>query len=217
MSISTSRLKSEYSAVLDLNSRSSLISAEASRFLKLDVPSEYLVHYSCKGLYKDHSSDELLESTKHSISISIPPDFPVTPPELLFLTPIFHPNINDPSAPKENFVRFPRGWICMGSWKPARSIPDLIIEVGEMIQQKWSGVQTEISDDMNPDGFVDIIPTPICKEAKKWIIENKSKIPIDDRPLIEGKTDVELISDIDVDIDFIDENIESEEDIDIED
>ena len=83
-------------------------------------PDQYEVTYSNQGIYKDDKG-HLQHSSRHVVSISIPFGFPHFPPHCRPLTPIFHPDF-DPAA------------ISLGEfWNSGRSIPDLIVFIGRMI------------------------------------------------------------------------------------
>lgn len=208
------RLKREYELLEELDAASDLISIEANKFVAPNAPTHYIVKYKVKGLRKDHRTgkiyvyDPIIDGGYHVVEIKIPSLFPHLPPDIRFLTPIFHPNIVDPGAPPENFQKARRGHICLAQWRPSRSLKEIVLEIGEMIQLKRHGVGP------NGTSFIDIMwGTPVCEEAAEWIRKNIHKLPIDDRPLVKSLTMVPVeieISDIEIEI-KIDE--ESKEDV----
>lgn len=183
------RLRFEYKKLRELDADSDLIRVKPRRFVDEDTPVEYEVHYYCLSLYKDHKQKKILvadaksDNNPHIMSIVLPAEYPAFRPELTFKTRIFHPNINDPTAPPENFESIRPGAVCVAAWKPSRSLRSIALEVGEMIQYKRYGMLEE--------GKFDILPTPVCKEALKHLQKNLDKMPIDSRNLTE-KLKIEL-------------------------
>jgi len=177
------RLKSEYQLLEALETNSDLIKIHPHGFSQPGVPVGYLVEYYCKGLRKDYRTgrtfvtDPIETRDPHVLLIHLPAEFPVFGPQLRMQTPIFHPNIVDPSAHSENFKKFPPGHVCYARWAPSRSLRDLVLEVGEMLQYKRHGYQKS-------EGVVDyLFPVPVCNEALDWVKANLSRLPLDSRNL----------------------------------
>lgn len=67
-----------------------------------DFPSGFVVTFQACGFGPPR--DELVRPldptlrNDHTVRITLPPDFPVTPPVAIWLTPVFHPNIADGSV-----------------------------------------------------------------------------------------------------------------------
>jgi ubiquitin-protein ligase len=189
LSLDVPRLKSEYKKLQELEADSELIKVKPKKFVAEDAPIEYEIEYFCKGLCKDHKSgkvyvsDPQVNGRPHILSIVLPAEFPIFGPKLIFKTGIFHPNINDPTAPSKNFQRIPPGHVCYAAWRPERNLRSLVLEVGEMIQYKRYGM-------LEKNRF-DILPTPICEEALKYLKKNLLNMPIDPRKLT-NKIKIEL-------------------------
>jgi len=81
-----------------------------------------------------------------------------------WLTPIFHPNINEEGT-----------WVCVDVWWPSKFLDDLCIMLGRMIQYK----------NYNPHN-------PLRGDAAKWAIEYAHLLPVDKRPLRRGVPDAEF-------------------------
>lgn len=174
MSLDLPRLKLEYEKLKELNENSDLVEIKPKNFVVENAPIEYEIEYFCLGLYKDHKSkkihilDPRINNDPHIMLIVLPAEFPAFQPELIFKSKIFHPNINDPTAPVINFESFRPGHVCYAAWKPGRSLQGLVLEIGEMIQFKRLGILER--------GKFDTLPTPICREALRYL-----KLSLQDR------------------------------------
>jgi hypothetical protein len=178
----TVRLKNEWKLLRELNESSDLVKVIPTESFG-SVPIKYTVEYYCRGLTKNHRRgtvqvyDPTTGGKPHILRLEPTNEYPDVRPVFEMATPIFHPNINDvPPAPKENFERFGPGFICIfrGVWPgPRIFLRDIVLIVGEMIQLKRHGLGRAN----------DLLPTPICREAAKWIEQNKQAIPVDTRPI----------------------------------
>src|SRR5262249_25029958 len=105
--------------------------------------------------------------TNHQVEIYLHNDYPQRWPGLKWLTPIWHPNINDVN-----------GSVCIDAawWGAARSLDRLVIMMGEMLEYK------NFHDDPTTPPF------PWDKEAAAWCREYRQKhpefIPTDSRELL---------------------------------
>ena len=64
------------------------------------------------------------------IKVKFPNDYPLKPPEINFITPIYHLNVN-PRAPRSS-EDLPLGYIslsCLSWWKPEYKIRDVLVSV----------------------------------------------------------------------------------------
>ncbi len=112
-----------------------------------DSPDQYEIVYSLPGLCKD-SDGQIVETTEHSIELTIPFGFPHFPPSCKPKSNIFHPDF-DPAA------------ICLGEfWEQGRTIAELIIYIGKMI----NGEMYSTSNAFN-------------EEAAAWYNEHSSTFP----------------------------------------
>jgi len=112
-----------------------------------DSPDQYEIVYSLPGLCKD-SNGKIVEATDHTIELTIPFGFPHFPPSCKPKSNIFHPDF-DPAA------------ICLGEfWEQGRTIPELIIYIGKMI-----------------NGEIYSTSNAFNEEAATWYKKNNSTFP----------------------------------------
>ena len=117
----------------------------------------YHVQFRCKGLVWPDGAAAPSVTARHQLEIYLHKDFPRSPPQLLWKTEIFHPNILSYSR---------NGGVCIGGWSPAERLDELVIRIGEMVQMKQYG----LSDPLDPI-------------AAEWTRARVSSFPLDDRPL----------------------------------
>lgn len=121
-------------------------------------PEKYLVRFSCRSLIWLKESNQPSYSNRHELQIYLHRDYPRTPPQLIWTTNIFHPNI---LPPEQN------GGVCIGSWSPSETLAQLCLRIAEMLQYK----NYSIEDALN-------------KKAADWAEKNIRSFPVDDRPLV---------------------------------
>lgn len=153
------RLQADLHGLLDLSRRSPAITVRALN----DVCDRFEVTYSCLGLEWLPEQTEPSIRAEHRLDIYLHLDYPRLPPRLLWLTPIFHPNILPPDR---------NGGVCIGHWSPAESLDQLVLRIGEMIQYRnFSTV-----DALDP-------------LAAKWAEHNRAQLPLDNTPLLRPERD----------------------------
>jgi ubiquitin-protein ligase len=151
------RLQAEFERVRELHNKGGLIAIEDTRG---DPPDRYIVRFTCRGIAAVLNNQPLY-SDLHRVSLALTDTFPVNQPLMEWLTPIFHPNI---SANGEA--------VCIGSWYPAKTLDELLLMLGEMIQYK------------NYASY-----DPLHLEASLWAMAHKDLFPVDRRPLLDlGKS-----------------------------
>jgi ubiquitin-protein ligase len=135
---------------------------EKSQFITMEYfgnpPNRYIITYRCKGLVWYPSYPQPSITIFHKMEIYLHNEYPRKPPQLKWLTEIFHPNILSLS---EN------GGVCIGGWTPSETLDMLCVRVGEMVQYK----NYSLKDALN-------------KKAEEWVKKNSHKFPVDDRNLI---------------------------------
>jgi len=93
---------------------------------------------------------ELQDAQSHLVEVTLPLNYPRTPPQCRMLSPVFHPNI----APHA---------ICVGDhWGAGESLESIIIRIGEMLAYQSYNVKS-----------------PLNGEAARWVEENKHRVPLD--------------------------------------
>jgi len=120
-------------------------------------PDRYRVIYTCRGLAWDPLDEAPVIAEHHEGEFYLHRDYPRRPPQIIWRTPIFHPNILPPTE---------GGGVCIGGWTPSESLADLVLRVGEMIQFRSYNPE----DVLNP-------------QAAAWAETHAARLPVDDRPL----------------------------------
>lgn len=147
------RLHADLAAMVELAKVSDFVTYVAAG----NPPDRYRVSYTCRGLYLPAADAEPQVSQQHVADFYLHREYPRRPPQIVWRSPIFHPNIL-PAARG--------GAVCIGSWTPSESLADLVIRVGEMIQYKQ----------YNPEDVLDPV-------AASWAAAHPDRFPVDERPL----------------------------------
>ena len=159
--IRKTRLRNEFRRVQELVDRSELIHLVATDG---NPPDRYKIRFTCTGVESVRPNGQPILRNVHEVSIYLHAEYPLKQPQLKWLTPIFHPNIHVTGA------------VCIGPWWAAKTIDELLLTLGEMVQYK------------------NLDPTdPMNSKAASWSQRNKRIFPIDDRPL-KGRSLSDLIS-----------------------
>ena len=118
------------------------------RPLKGDPPEQYEIVYSISGYCKTGKNDVKL-AEEHHVELTIPFGFPHFPPSCKPKTEIFHPDF-DPAA------------VCLGDfWQPGRSVPDLVIHIGRLINGETYSTDNAFNE-----------------EAARWYFEHRELFPL---------------------------------------
>lgn len=123
------------------------------------APEKYLVFFTCLGL-KRMSDGQFTETREHLMEVIFGVDYPSAPPQFVWWTPIWHPNIFPPL-------------ICPDDrpFSVGTTLDQLCLMVGQMIQYRIYNV----NDPMN-------------REAAAWAAENSAQFPLERRDLLDGLT-----------------------------
>lgn len=93
---------------------------------------------------------ELQPVETHLVEVTLPLNYPRTPPQCRMLSPVFHPNI----APHA---------ICVGDhWSAGESLQSIITRIGEMLAYQSYNVKS-----------------PLNGEAARWGEQHKDQMPLD--------------------------------------
>jgi len=153
------RLKAELEAIRALEQESSLFDFDTDG----DPPTSYTVTFRGKAIKRDLASKAEVEIHElHRCQIRLPYSFPERPPEIRWLTPIFHPNISFSGMIKLDDIGLP--------WDK-----DLHLDV--ICERLW---------DMARLAFVNL-DKATNYSAKNWVAKNSDvRLPVDPRPLRGG-------------------------------
>lgn len=148
------RLCADYEAMRDL--------VDASPFLRMIVlgepPERYRVFFNCKGVMRDPDSGRLKPTQRHMADVYLHADYPHFAPDVVWRTPIFHPNMRFANG---------AGTVCVSGWTPRQSLGDFVHHVARMIQYKE--YDTTLALDWG---------------AARWAKEHPELLPVDQRPVI---------------------------------
>ena len=119
--IRETRLRNDYQRIRDLVDRSDFIHVVATE----GEPAEkYLIRFTCRGVEKVSPGGKPVYRDTHDVSVYLHSEYPLKQPQLKWLTPMFHPNIHVTCA------------VCIGAWWPAKTLDELLLTLGEMVQYK---------------------------------------------------------------------------------
>ena len=170
------RLRGDYELMVELASRSDMISFKASSPNPNLPPERYIVTFKCKSIVAvDHSGNPKF-GEHHQVEIYLHNQYPQRWPGMKWLTPIWHPNINHLN-----------GSVCIDAawWAASRSLDRLVVMLGEMLQYK------NFHDDPTKPPF------PWDADAARWSREYRkthpNAFPVDHRELLRPER-VKLVS-----------------------
>ncbi|RME56377.1 MAG: hypothetical protein D6795_01540 [Deltaproteobacteria bacterium] len=115
-------------------------------------PTRYLLTFRCRGLMR--VEDRIVISDFHQCRMLLGAHYPSHPPDVTWLTPIFHPNIRGEA-------------VCHSShWAASWSLADFVAELADMIRLAKHNVNS-----------------PLDRVAADWVRRNLEKLPLDPRSL----------------------------------
>ncbi|MBW3539872.1 MAG: ubiquitin-conjugating enzyme E2 [Planctomycetes bacterium] len=113
-----------------------------------EPPERYKVEYQIRSLRQVDERLKIVET--HLVEISLPRNYPRTPPQCRMLSPIFHPNI----APHA---------ICVGDhWSAGEPLWSIVARIGEMLAYQSYNTKS-----------------PLNGEAARWVDEHLDRLPLD--------------------------------------
>ena len=123
------RLKADFDRVKALHDLRGLFAIEG---IGGDPPEQYIIRFTCRGIARIEG-DRPIYSDLHRVRLTLTDSYPDTPPIMEWLTPVFHPNIR------------PDGQgVCIGEWYPAKTLDQLVIMLGEMVQYQLRAGAVEV-------------------------------------------------------------------------
>jgi hypothetical protein len=135
-------------------------------FVRVEVaggspPDRYRVYYRVWGLHRT-ATNELQRVSLHLVDIQLPAGYPREKPYCTTAAPIFHPNFGS--------------YICIADlWTPDRSLVDVVVQIGDMIQFKLYNTGS-----------------PLDAIAGRWAAEQVASLPVGTADLYPIETDVTL-------------------------
>lgn len=105
-------------------------------------PETYHVMLNVHGLAREQDGSVRLRDL-HRCTIYLHRDYPRRPPIIVWLTPVFHPNLLPPER---------NGGVCIGGWSASESLADLCRRLRDMVSYK----------SLNVDDALDL-------EAAEWV------------------------------------------------
>lgn len=160
------RLESDFRAMQQLRDSSSILDFSVPGALYGGPPEVYSVYFFGKGFWRANGSSDVLVREKHEVSISLGAGYPRMIPELVWKTPIFHPNISA------------NGVVCLGGYS-THWVPSLKLD--ELCRMLWDMIRYANYD----------VDSPYNREAAQWTREQRSyPFPIDSRPIRHHTDDI---------------------------
>lgn len=146
------RLDADFRSVQKLDDESSVFSFLASG----DPPNRYRLEFDGPGISRD-SSGKIQVVDHHEVIVELGASYPRMVPNLLWQTPIFHPNISN------------NGVVCLGGYG-THWVPSLTLD--EMSTMLWDMIRYKNFD----------IESPYNREAALWARDQRAfSFPLDDR------------------------------------
>lgn len=134
----------------------------ASPLIRMTVvgepPHRYRVTFLCKGIFREPETGRLKTSSRHVADIYLHMDYPRLAPNVVWRTPIFHPNFKLGAG---------AGTVCVPDWTPGRSLAGFVLFLGRMVQYQEHDVRY-----------------PLDWDAAVWAAEHARLLPVDKRPLV---------------------------------
>jgi ubiquitin-protein ligase len=122
-----------------------------------DPPERYVVRFDCTGIVGRSEFGPVL-GEHHVVEIRLGANYPLAPPQLTWITPIFHPNISANGRT-----------VCISTWYPTQFLDNLCHMLWRMIQFK----------NFDPGSALN-------NEAAAWAVANLALLPIDNRALMKS-------------------------------
>jgi len=153
------RLESDWAALQQLRADSNLFDFSTPETPFAGPPEVYLVRFRGRGVWQPDQADRVLLREGHEVQIRLGAAYPRMIPELIWRTPIFHPNISG------------NGVVCLGGysthWAPSLQLDELCVLL-------W-----DIARYANYD-----VSSPYNRAAAHWArTETAFRFPLDARPL----------------------------------
>ncbi len=143
------------------------------------LPMAYLVSFSAPSWAPPAEPGGPMRRTDHhEVEIELGPEFPITPPRVVWRSPVFHPNVAPMyDTPQRRMEKENRGIVCLGllqkSYQPAMNFEELCQILVDMAgYRNYSLIERVV----HPDGHVELLPNVYDAEARTWVEENPERI-----------------------------------------
>jgi len=167
------KLREEYENLLKLESRSrGKIIIEPAIIQAGRPPESYVITYKCRGIVGVDGERAPIYGDEHKVSVYLRHGYPLLPPEVNWLTPIWHPNID----------HLPPHHVCINevdTWWPGRHLDDLVLWMGELVQYK----RYHAEEGVEPFPDDQMVAEWVREYAEPRGIVGRGK-PVDETPLI---------------------------------
>ncbi len=142
-------MKNDYEEMLRLKSESSIIDFQTTG----NPPNRYHLIFRCAGMsFDDQGRPALIQ--EHRCRIFLGAQYPSQPPDVTWMSPIYHPNIKLQA-------------VChSGQWAPSWSLAEFVSELADMARYAKFNLQS-----------------PLDSKAAEWAKRNLNLFPLDARPI----------------------------------
>jgi len=162
------RLRSDLTAMQQLQAESSILDFTVPGPMFGGPPDVYTVFFHGRGLWVPEGSNEVQVRHRHEVMIRLGASYPRMMPELVWKTPIFHPNISA------------NGVVCLGGYS-THWVPSL--QLDELCTMLWDMIRYENFD----------IESPYNRQAAQWIKEQSTyAFPVDNRAIRNRAAEAQL-------------------------
>lgn len=145
------RLEAEWKLLQDVNRDSDFVYAEPAELLPGRMHEKYRITFRCRGIVSVDEARDPVFGTAHRALMTCPAIFPSVAPEIVWETPIWHPNIEHNGEKR----------VCINKaeWVGGVSLADVCQQMFEMVQYR-----NYHADAGSP-------PYPIDMQAAAWVRE----------------------------------------------
>lgn len=128
-------------------------------------PERYQVIYNLPALVTNQFNS-LQVTNQHVVHVILPAGYPREKPYCTCDSAVFHPNFGN--------------YICIADfWSPSRSIVDVVVQIGDMLQYKLYNVRS-----------------PLNAVAARWVSQHLDRVPISNVNLQPSMPDVQIASQV---------------------
>ncbi len=144
------------------------------------LPTDYEISFTQASFAPPQSGADPVPVTRHVVQVLLRPEFPVTPPLVFWVSPIFHPNIW-PQYDSDAARRYPQrqGLVCLGalasSYTPALSGAELCQTLIDIAAYRNYTVQVPTGG-LGSDGSEELADDYFDRAAAEWAHDHQAEI-----------------------------------------